>query len=337
MFNSHLFGGTSSTSSAPTRDAADFTREHINTPNVGKGESALAVDVGGTFIKAGLISPEGDFVDITRIPTPNTGRDRSEDVMNAIKTLYEGYTFAAEPPTRVSVILPGTVDDEHGIGLHSENLGWDNVPFADLLTEKLGVPTRVTHDVRGSGIAEYKLGYASEFRNFMVLTIGTGIAGAIFLNGELVVSDGYAGEVGHIPVYGFDGMMCKCGQRGCTETAASAASIISEYNRISPSTVTDASQVVARMKEGDAAATRVWDNATTGLARAISLVETIVAPEAVLLAGGLAQAGEDLLNPIHEKLEKLLTFQRMPQLLVSKLVGVAGLSGAALLSRILEF
>ena len=220
MFNTHLFGVASSTSSAPTRDASQFTREHITTPNVGKGEPALAVDVGGTFIKAGLVSSEGDFVDITRIPTPNTNQDRSEDIIHAIETLYQGYTFAAESPTRVSVILPGTVDDERGIGLHSENLGWNNVPFADILTEKLGVPTRVTHDVRGSGIAEYKLGYASEFRNFMVLTIGTGIAGAIFLNGELVVSDGYAGEIGHIPVYGFDGMLCKCGQRGCTETAA---------------------------------------------------------------------------------------------------------------------
>lgn len=304
----------------------------MDTIQVGEGYPALAVDVGGTNIKAGYVDESGALVDTLSLPTP-PGINKANGVIDTIAQLSEKTKAQGRELKIGSVLIPGVVNDKEGIGIHSENLGWDNVPFADLLTERLGYPVSVTHDVRGSGIAEYKLGYAYKYDNVVVLTIGTGIAGAIFINRQLIDGDGFAGEVGHIPVFGSNGPLCVCGQAGCLETVASAAAVAREYYRLSGVQVTGGKEVVELSLAGDPFAQRVWNRAVLGLARCISQLSSILAPEAILFAGGFSGAGKTLLDPVSEKLDTLLTFQRRPEIGCSKLGAKAGLVGAALQTR----
>lgn len=307
----------------------------MDSVNVGKGLPALAVDVGGTNIKAGFVDESGHLRDFLSLPTP-AGKNKANGVIDTIAELSKNLGAGSGRELKVgSVLIPGVVNDREGIGIHSENLGWDNVPFADLLTERLGYPVSVTHDVRGSGIAEYKLGYAYKYDNVVVLTIGTGIAGAIFINRQLIDGDGFAGEVGHIPVFGSNGPLCVCGQAGCLETVASAAAVAREYYRLSGVEVAGGKEVVDLAIAGDSYAKRVWDRAVLGLARCISQLSSIIAPEAILFAGGFSGAGKMLLDPVSEKLDSILTFQRRPEIGCSKLGAKAGLVGAALQTRAL--
>lgn len=300
--------------------------------HVGEGLPALAVDVGGTNIKAGFVDESGLLTDTVTLPTP-TERHKANGVIDAIVQLSKTLNDQGRDIQIGSVLIPGVVDDRRGIGIHSENLGWDNVPFADILTERLGYPVSVTHDVRGSGIAEYKLGYAHKYDNVVVLTIGTGIAGAIFIDRKLIDGDGFAGEVGHIPVFGSNGPLCVCGQAGCLETIASAAAVAREYYRLSGVEVAGGKEVVDLALAGDELASRVWERATLGLARCISQLCSIIAPEAILFAGGFSGAGKTLLDPVSEKLDRILTFQRRPEIGCSRLGAKAGLVGAAIQTR----
>lgn len=304
----------------------------MGTIEVGRGLPALAVDVGGTNIKAGYVDASGALVDTLSLPTP-PGGNKADGVIDTIEQLSASMKSQGRELKIGSVLIPGVVNDKEGIGIHSENLGWDNVPFAELLTKRLGYPVSVTHDVRGSGIAEYQLGYAYKYDNVVVLTIGTGIAGAIFVNRQLIDGDGFAGEVGHIPVFGSNGPLCVCGQAGCLETVASAAAVAREYYRLSGVKVAGGKEVVELAVSGDPCATRIWDRAVLGLARCISQLSSILAPEAILFAGGFSGAGRTLLDPVNEKLDTLLTFQRRPEIGCSKLGAKAGLVGAALQTR----
>ncbi|WP_158268468.1 ROK family protein [Corynebacterium liangguodongii] len=306
----------------------------MDTVQVGKGLPALAVDVGGTNIKAGFVHENGEIEKVVILPTP-PGKNKAPGVIDTIVELSDNLAESGRSARVGSVLIPGVVNDRKGIGVHSENLGWDNVPFADILTERLGYPVSVTHDVRGSGIAEYQLGYAHRFDNVVVLTIGTGIAGAIFINRQLIDGDGFAGEIGHIPVFGSNGPLCVCGQAGCLETVASAAAVAREYQRLSGIKVMGGKEVIDLALSGDTLAARIWDRATLGLAKCISQLCSIIAPEAILFAGGFSGAGDTLLNPVSEKLDSILTFQRRPEIGCSKLGAKAGLVGAALQTRTL--
>lgn len=228
--------------------------------------------------------------------------------------------------------MPGVVDDERGIGVFSENLYWRDVPFAREFTAILGVPTRIMHDVRAAGLAEYTLGAGSDYRDVMVLTIGTGIAGAIFVDGIGYAGGGYAGEVGH-SVVDPGGPECVCGGRGCLEAIASAGAIARRYQEATGRQVDGARGVLAAARAGDHAAIAVRDHAVDALAAGIAQVSAILAPEAILVAGGLSQAGEELLGPVREGVERKLTFHRRPVIEQARIGAHAGLVGAALLTR----
>src|SRR4051812_4485193 len=284
-------------------------------------------------MKAALIDETGTIRALVRRPTPHDGHRTAEAVVRAVAELSArfGNEHPDVHPQAVGLLVPGHVDDEAGVGVFSENLDWNDFPFRDRTEAAVGLPVSFSHDVRGAGEAEHRLGAAAPFDDVVVMAIGTGIAGAIFIGGRLHTGGGMAGEMGHSRVA--DGPDCACGGRGCLEAVASAAAIARRYNARTGADVPGAREVLTRAESGDAVAREVWDSAVDALALDLSHTVALLAPEAIVIGGGLAQAGLALFGPLAEKLDGILTFHRRPVLLPASIGENAGVIGAALRAR----
>jgi glucokinase len=184
------------------------------------------------------------------------------------------------------------------------------------------------HDVRTGGLAESVLGAGRGLSDFLFLPIGTGIAGASIIRGEPYGgSSGWAGEIGHTPVFP-DGEQCACGQFGCLETYASAASVGRRYSLRAGVEGVKAEQVVT---SDDPMAIEVWDEAVEALSLALATYTLLLDPSAIVLGGGLSQAGPALFDPVRTRLVKRLAFREAPPLVPAALGVDAGMLGAALL------
>lgn len=231
----------------------------------------------------------------------------------------------------VGVAVPGIVDETSGRAVYSANLGWRDLPLAHLLAERLGAPVALGHDVRAGARAEAAAGAARGVRDVLFVPVGTGIAGAAICAGEPLSGGGFAGEIGHLVVRP-GGEPCPCANRGCLETVASAAAIAARFTALSGRPAAGAAEVVRWLDLGDASARTVWDEAVTALADALAATVTLLAPELIVIGGGLAEAGDRLLAPLRERLAERLTFQRRPRLVRAELGDRAGCLGAGLLA-----
>jgi glucokinase len=298
---------------------------------LGPGEPVLAFDVGGTDIKAALVDAAGRLAELVRVPTPHAGRDTGEAVVAAVAGLAERFA-GGHPEIAVraaGLLVPGHVDDEAGVGVFAENLGWRDFPFRARAEETLRLPVSFSHDVRGAGEAEHRLGAAAPYRDVVVMAIGTGIAGAIFVDGRLYTGGGLAGEMGHSRVA--DGPLCPCGGVGCLEAVASAAAIGRRYAELS-SADTTALDVAGRAAAGEPSAARVWQDALAALADGLLTAQALFDAGTIVLGGGLAEAGDTLLTPLRAALDQRVTYHRMPRLIRAALGDMAGCLGAALLA-----
>jgi glucokinase len=194
----------------------------------------------------------------------------------------------------------------------------------------LGVPTVVGHDVRAGLLAETRLGAARGARHALFLPIGTGIAGALLLDGAVITADGRAGELGHL-VIDPAGPPCGCGATGCLEVIASAAAVEREY-AVRAGGTASAEEVVVRAAAGDPDAAAVWARAVAALAQAIVATVTITGVDLVLIGGGLAESGAALLDPLRTDVASRLTLQRPPRLEKAAFGERAGCLGAACLA-----
>ncbi|NUT54316.1 MAG: ROK family protein, partial [Saccharothrix sp.] len=262
-----------------------------------------------------------------RRPTPT----ELEPLLAVIAELVDELRHASEHEIdAVGVVAPGIVDETNGVGVYTTNLPWSQFPFSTVLTERLGVPVAFGHDVRAAGLAECRMGAAMGLRNAVILPIGTGIAGALLLDGKIFSGAGYAGEIGHVNVG--HGVPCACGQIGCVETVASSAAIARRYTARTGTPVNGAAEVARRVADGEQDAVAVWHEAVDALARGILVLATLLGPEAVVLGGGLALAGDLLVDPLRDRLDGLIAFQRRPELRLAALGDEAGFLGAALLA-----
>ncbi|MER8012584.1 ROK family protein, partial [Streptomyces sp. NPDC094149] len=193
-----------------------------------------------------------------------------------------------------------------------------------------GLPVAFDHDVRAAGTAEQRLGAGRGRRDVVFVPIGTGIAAALVLDGRAYAGEGWAGEIGHIDVG--SALPCVCGGSGCLETVASAAAIGRRYAERTGRPARGAVEVAERLTAGDEDATAVWSEAVEALSTVLAATAGLVAPEVVLVGGGLSRAGEALLAPLRRRLDAKLTLQRRPQLQIAQLGDQAGLLGAALLA-----
>ncbi|MCX5341877.1 MULTISPECIES: ROK family protein [Streptomyces] len=296
----------------------------------------IALDVGGTGMKAALVGADGSLLHEARRAT---GRERGPDaVVESILTFAAdlrayGEEHLGESAVAAGVAVPGIVDAENGIAVYASNLGWRDVPMRELLGERLGgVPVALGHDVRTGGLAEGRIGAGKGADRFLFVPLGTGIAGAIGIAGTIESgAHGYAGEIGHIVVRP-DGPDCGCGQRGCLETLASASAVTRAWAAASGDPTADAADCAKAVESGDPAAVEVWRNAVDALAAGLVTALTLLDPSALIIGGGLAEAGETLFTPLRAAVEERVTFQKLPHIVPAALGDTAGCLGAGLLA-----
>lgn len=301
---------------------------------LGRGDAVVAIDVGGTDIKAALFDSDGRMLGLSRTPTPHAGSRTADAIVDRVHELADELRrdYPEVEPRAVGIIAPGLVDDERGIGVYAANLNWRDVPFASLVHSRLAIPCSFSHDVRAAGEAEMRLGAGRGLRDTVVIVVGTGIAGAIFVDGRPQVMGGYAGEIGH-SIIDPAGAECACGARGCLESIASAGAIVRRFENRSGRRVDGARQVVSLAQSGDATAAAVWSEAIDALALSISQLSAVLAPEAIVIGGGVAQAGEALFVPLRARIDGLLSINRRTRLLPAQLGENAGILGSALKAR----
>ena len=292
-----------------------------------------AVDVGGTRIKAALVTAAYETRAAVTTPTPkDIAADIGAVVLTAVTDLLAMAAHDDRPARLVGcgVVVPGLVDELRGVGVYSVNLGWRDLPIRDPVASVLGVPTVVGHDVRAGLLAETRLGAARGARHALFLPIGTGIAGALLLDGAVITADGRAGELGHL-VIDPAGPPCGCGATGCLEVIASAAAVEREYAARAGGTAS-AEEVGVRASAGAPDAAAEWARAIAALAQAIVATVTITGVDLVLIGGGLAESGAVLLDPLRAEVASRLTLQRPPRLEKAAFGVRAGCVGAACLA-----
>ncbi|MFL6164521.1 MAG: ROK family protein [Jatrophihabitantaceae bacterium] len=302
------------------------------TASLPAASTVLAVDVGGTGIKAALCDHDCTVLAATSRGTPVA--DGVPAVLAAIHGVIEELSdqarFARLEVAGVGLILPGVVDSVAGIARYSANIGWRELAIRDLVADRVGLPVAIEHDVRAAGLAEARLGAARGVPDAVFVGIGTGIAAAGIVGGRLLTGAGnQAGEIGHQPVIP-DGERCRCGQRGCAETYASAAAIARRYRDRTGRTAT-AAEVIALAGEQDPVAAAVFDEALTALARALIGCVLLLDPQLIVLGGGLSLAGDALLRPLTERVAAGLAWRSPVPLLAAHFGARSGQIGAALI------
>ncbi|MGW3572262.1 ROK family protein [Streptomyces sp. NPDC000941] len=298
----------------------------------------IALDVGGTGMKAALVGADGALLHEDRRPT---GRERGPEAV--VATILD---FAAElraigeqryggPAAAAGVGVPGVLDEDRGIAVFAANLGWRDVPLRALLAERLaGTPVALAHDVRMGGLAEGRIGAGEGADRFLFVSVGTGIAGAIGVHGRVDPgANGSSGEIGHIVVRP-GGPACGCGQFGCLETLASAAAVGRAWARASggDAVKNDAADCARAVESGDPRAVAVWQEAVGALADGLVTGVTLLDPGVLIVGGGLAEAGETLFAPLRTAVEERITFQKLPSIVPAALGDTAGCLGAGLLA-----
>ncbi|GAA1575391.1 ROK family protein [Dactylosporangium maewongense] len=301
----------------------------------------VALDVGGTDVKAAIVA--ADHTVIHRVRRPTRREHGVESVLATITATAAD--LAAEcrrqtgrAPLAAGVVVPGIVDERTGRAVFSANLGWRDLPLRDLLTQQLDLPVALGHDVRAGGIAEGRLGAARGVDEFVFVALGTGVAAAHVVGGRAQRgAHGGQGELGHLVIRRW-GPRCGCGNVGCLETYASADAIARQYMRTAgtlsdPRTDISAEQVSRLALADDPVAGAVWSQAVAALADGLVACVTLYDPALIVIGGGLARSGPALFDPLRAALADRLTFQPHPEVVAAELGSEAGCRGAALLAQ----
>lgn len=288
----------------------------------------VAVDVGGTDIKSALVDADFTIIQTAVAPTPK-GDVTGAQTVTVIAELVRGFA-QIHPVDAVGLVVPGALDEPAGKSRWSGNLQWKDLPIRDLLQKEIGLPVAFGHDVRTAAIAELRSGAARGAQNAIFIPVGTGIAAALIIDGQIRAADGYAGEIGHVNVGGK--YPCVCGKSGCLEAASSTLAISKAYELLSKKSGTTTEEIFNLVTSGDPIAQQVWDDATSAMARACEMLITVLAPEVIVFGGGLSNAGETFLEPIQRYLDAQLTFQRKPRLEIAHFGAKAGTVGSAMMA-----
>jgi glucokinase len=297
----------------------------------------IGVDVGGTTIKAALFDSEGldsEGLEYGRSerPTPkHLGPDAvvatTIDIIAELRASVSG----AGRVGAVGLVVPGIVDPQQGIAVYAANIGWRQLHLRQIVAEAVGLPVVLDHDVRAAGLAELELGAGRGLQDVLYVALGTGVAAAVITRGQVVAgATDRAGELGHLPVFP-DGERCACGQRGCTETYASAAALSRRYSAASGISDVAAHDVISRAAGGDPLADAIFNDAITALGRALVHYVLLMDPELILIGGGMSASGAALLRPLTREVQAGLAWRPAPTILVGQFAGDAGRRGAALL------
>jgi glucokinase len=266
----------------------------------------IGVDLGGTSIRAAVATGEVTHGEPVHRDTPS--RDGPSAVLDAVAECARQVAAGARIDG-LAIGIPGPVDPRTGVVHNAPNMtGWNEVPAAVLLTQRLGCPVVICHDAAAAGYAELMAGAGRGARHLLFITVSTGIGGALFIDGDLYNgATGSAGEVGHTPISD-NGPPCGQGHPGCLEGTASGTAIASRARaELAAGTVSslsdldrasiDARVIATAANAGDELSQRVFHDAGHALGRAIGGFINVLAPDAIVIGGGLIHAGDLLLGP----------------------------------------
>lgn len=302
----------------------------------------FGIDVGGTTVKCGLFTAEGEVLDKWEIPTrtENNGDQILPDIAAAIKEKMEEKAIAAEEVAGVGIGVPGPVDDK-GVINGAVNLHWGVFNIEEKLSELTGLPAKAGNDANVAALGEQWKGGGVGYQNLIMVTLGTGVGGGIIHNGKILPgSNGAAAEIGHTCVEREFQEKCNCGNSGCLEQFASATGIArlareAMASTNAPSLMRNEEKVTAKtvfdaVKEGDALAVQVAERFGDYLGTALSVYAAVVDPQAIVIGGGVSKAGPVLLDYIKPSFMKHAFHAcRGTEFVMATLGNDAGIYGAA--------
>lgn len=304
---------------------------------------AIGVDLGGSHVTAGVIQEDGKILSQHEL-------DITDREFNSVVGSVEEVVGAALKETRdkdfagIGIGSPGNIDPKDGAVLYSPNFLWHNAPLGETLRKRFkDVQVFVANDARCATLGEYTFGTGQGTKDFVLLTLGTGIGGGIVSNGHLLIGNrAGAGEVGHHQIRPTDGFICGCGKTGCFEAQASGTGLIRHALAVAPSFPRSTllaknpeklgSKAIRRAAQaGDAHAIAAWRNFSNDLAIGLANIITFVNPEIISLGGGVSTAGDFMLESVRDRVDELTTMvpKKTTKLVIAKLGNDAGQVGAA--------
>lgn len=305
----------------------------------------IGLDLGGTNSVFGIVDSRGDIKATTSIKTQGY-----DDVNDYVAASVEALQLIIDQVGGINTIKAMGIGAPNGNYYNgtiefAPNLSWGHngvVPLAKMFSEKLGIPVALTNDANAAAIGEMTYGVARGMKNFIVITLGTGVGSGIVVNGQLVYgSDGFAGELGHVVVRREDGRSCGCGRNGCLEAYCSATGVARTARELLETTeepsllremiledITSLDVSIAAEK-GDKLAQHVYQTTGEMLGEACANFAAFSSPEAFIFFGGLTKAGDLLMKPLKESYDKnvLKIYKDKAKFLIS---GLDGSSAAVL-------
>jgi glucokinase len=309
---------------------------------------AIGVDIGGTKVAAGVVDEQGRVLDRERRDTPGNDAARTEEVIvDAVHALATRHDVVA-----VGIGAAGWVSNDNATVLFSPHLAWRDQRLRDDLVERIDLPLIVENDANAAAWAEHRFGIAAGEPVVVMVTLGTGIGGALVVDGTVFRGAyGIACEYGHMTVVQ-DGRQCACGNRGCWEMYASGRALARDARALAADSPMAAARmlelaggspagldgpvVCAAAAEGDPAALSICTEMGRWLGRGLASLAAVIDPSIFVIGGGVSAAGDLLLRPAREEFRHTLTgrgFRPFAQIAQVALGPDAGLIGAADLAR----
>ena len=307
----------------------------------------IGIDLGGTFIKGGIVDDLGRIIVSSKVPTEKEKGDISvvDNIAKLCDILLSEANMVKSDIVGIGLGVPGMIDTEKGTVVYANNLNWKDFKISKTLEAKFGLPVKIGNDANVAALGETLFGSGKNYKTTVMITLGTGVGGGIVIDGKLFEGNKSAGaELGHSVILA-GGEPCTCGMRGCLEAYASATALIRDTKR---KMLEDKSSKMWEIgsidavtgktafdyADKDASAKAVVDRYIEMLGIGIVNIANVFRPEAVILGGGVCAQGETLLNPLTEYVNKYIyagTMGPKVEIIIATLENSAGLLGAAAL------
>lgn len=311
----------------------------------------IGIDLGGTNIAAGIVDEKNRLTAQTSVKTglPRSAESMIQDMKKMADWLLAEKQLQYADIKSVGVGVPGTANQETGYVEYANNLGFDQVPFRDLLEKYFSVPVYFENDANAAALGEYYTGGYTE-KSFVMITLGTGVGGGILIDGRLWTGINHAAaEIGHTSI-AFDGLPCNCGRRGCFEVYASANALIRQARQAMEGNSEsilwklcggnleqmEAKYVFDGCKERDELSLQIRETYIGYLAAGIANTINILQPEILCIGGGVSKAGEELMTLLRTRVADMIYSRnsvKNTRLCIAKSGNDAGIVGAAMLGK----
>lgn len=308
----------------------------------------VGLDIGGTNLRAGVVSEAGEIIDSRSMPTPRTVEALELGIAELVTQLRQEHEIRA-----VGLSVAGFLDPDCEIVRFAPHLPWRDAPVRRIITDLLDLPVRLEHDANSAAWGEYRYGAARDAENWVLLAIGTGIGATLMNNGEIYRGAyGTAPEFGHLPVVP-GGRPCSCGKRGCLERYCSGTALVTSALeelatkphpetaftrrlRAQPDSISG-QQVFAAAQQGEPVAVAAVDFFIHWLGEALAIVADVLDPELILIGGGVSRDAEFFLSEATERFAGRIVgagHRPLARVVSAELGGDAGMIGVADLARI---